>query len=300
MRIALHDSEYGMKYPNVALMKLSAWHKSLGDSVEWFNPVLGNFDKVYSSKVFTWTPEDPYLPSDTIKGGTGYGLSTVLPEVIEHICPDYSLYDCQQSYGFLTRGCPNKCSWCFVPDKEGEIKPHADVDEFCRHKDVVLMDNNVLAHQHGIEQIEKMIKLGLHVDFNQGLDARLIDNGIAKLLGRLKWKPQIRLACDSMAMIKHVRNAVELLRWHNATPSAYFCYVLVKDIEDAVERVKFLKGIYVYPFAQAYRDKEGNEPTQEQHDFCRWVNHKAIYKTTTWEDYDKQSKKVDNRQLSLV
>ena len=299
MRIALHDSELGMKYPNLALMKISAHHKAMGDRVEWFNPVLGGYDKVYSSKVFTWTPEDPHLPSDMIRGGTGYGLSTILPHEIEHLCPDYGLYGCKQSYGFLTRGCPNKCSWCFVPEKEGNVREHADIDEFCRHDTVVLMDNNVLAHPHGISQIEKIAKLGLHVDFNQGLDARLIDNGVAKLLGKLKWKPSLRLACDSMGMIDHVRKAVELLRYNNVTPARYFCYVLVKDIADALERIKFLKGMYLDPFAQAYRDKEGTEPTKEQQDFCRWVNMKAVFKTTVWEDYNKPHRVSNNRQLEL-
>jgi len=143
----------------------------------------------------------------------------------------------------------------------------------------------VLAHPHGIEQIEKIAKLGLKVDFNQGLDARLIDDGIAKRLSNVKWIRHIRLACDTAAMIEPIRKAVELLRWHNANPAQLFCYVLVNDIDDALERVRFLKSMYVLPFAQPYRDPEGNEPTKKQRRFARWVNHKAIYKTTTWEDY---------------
>ena len=253
LRIALHDHENN-GYPNVALMKLSAWHKAQGDDVSWFNAIVGGYDKVYSSKVFTWTHSDPYLPKDAIRGGTGHDMAVTLPEEIEHICPDYSLSSATKSMGFLTRGCIRKCPWCFVPKKEGYIKAHADIDEFCRHKEVVLMDNNVLAHEHGIAQIEKIAKMGLKVDFNQGLDARLIDDSMARLLGKVKWSPSIRLACDSVAMIEPIRKAVELLRWHNATPSQYFCYVLVKDIDDALERVKFLKGIYVYPFCQPCRD----------------------------------------------
>lgn len=285
MRIALHDSEKNNGYPNLALMKLSAWHKAHGDTIEWFNPLFTGYDKVYSSKVFTWTKEDPYLPKDTVKGGTGYGLRNNLTEEIEHIRPDYSLYGCVESYGFLTRGCPNKCKWCFVPDKEGNIAANADIEEFVAFGKVVLMDNNVLACDHGIKQIEKIIKLGLKVDFNQGLDARLIDDSIAKLLGKVKWLHPIRLACDSSSMIEPIRKAVELLRWHNATPSQYFCYLLVTDIEGALERVKFLKGIYVYPFAQSYRDKTGTEPTKEQKAFCRWVDHRAVFRSTTWEEY---------------
>jgi len=283
MKIALHDHENN-GYPNLALMKLSAWHKAQGDSVEWFNAMF-SYDKVYSSKVFTWTKKDPYLPKNAVIGGTGHDIAATLPDDVEKMMPDYSLYDCDKSYGFLTRGCIRSCPWCFVPKKEGRIRAHQDLEDFLQHKEAVLMDNNVLAHKHGIEQIEKMAKIGIKVDFNQGLDARLIDNAMAKLLGKLRWKPSIRLACDTVAMIEPIRKAVELLRWHNATPSQYFCYVLVKDIDDALERVKFLKGIYVYPFCQPYRDKDGTEPTREQKAFARFCNHRAVFRSTTWEDY---------------
>lgn len=285
MKIALHDHENN-SYPNVALMKLSAWHKKQGDIVTWFEPLLSdNYDKIYSSKIFTWTKKDEYLPGRAILGGTGFDLKTKLPDDIEKIMPDYDLYGCDKSYGFLTRGCVRSCSWCFVPEKEGNIKAHQDIADFSKHKEVVLMDNNVLAHDHGISQIEKIIKLGLKVDFNQGLDARLIDNSTAKLLAKVKWSPSIRLACDSVNMIEPVRKAVELLRWYNTTPVRYFCYVLVKDIGDAIERVKFLKGIHVDPFCQPYRDKGGSPPTETQRKFSRWVNHKAIFNSTMWNDY---------------
>lgn len=287
MKIALHDSESN-KYQNLVLMKLSAHHKSKGDSVEWFNPLFSKPDKIYSSKVFTFTPEYKYFPKDTdiVKGGTGYNDNkTVLPFEIEHICPDYDLYGVKKSMGFLTRGCIRKCEGCFVPEKEGQIKANADIEEFTRHKEVILMDNNVLASDHGIHQIEKIIKLGLKVDFNQGLDARLIDDSVARLLSQVKWAEPIRLACDSMAMVGPIRKAVELLRWHNTTPTRFSCYVLVRDIKSALERVKFLKGIHVDPFVQSYRDKEGTPPTKEQDHFERYCNFKSNFKSCTWEDY---------------
>lgn len=283
-RIALHDTDR-KKYPNLALMKLSAYYKAVGCEVAWYDKETWPGDKGFSSKVFTFTDEDPGLPEHFEKGGTGYGLTNKLPDEIEHQCPDYSLYDVDYSLGFLTRGCPRKCDWCFVPEKEGGISAHADIEEFARHKEVVLMDNNVLAHDHGIDQLEKIARLGLKVDFNQGLDARLIDDAVARRLSKVKWMKPLRLACDHKGQIESVRKAVELLRWHNTTPSRYFCYVLVKDVDDAVERVRFLKTIYVDPFAQPYIDKYGTETTQEQRNFARWVNHKAIFKKVAWEDY---------------
>ena len=209
----------------------------------------------------------------------------MLPGDVEHTCPDYGLYRLDYSIGFLTRGCARKCKHCFVPRKEGAIRSHAEIGEFLRHRSAVLLDNNVLASNHGIKQIEEIIKRGIRVDFNQGLDARLIDNSMARLLSRVKWLSPVRLSCDSASLIKHVHSAVELLRWHNTTPRNYFCYVLVDDVDDALERVRFLKGIGVDPFAQPYRDEAGTPPTDKQRHFARWVNHKAVFKSTTWEEY---------------
>jgi hypothetical protein len=284
LQVALHDHE-SKKYPNLALMKLSAFYKKYNAHVEWFNPDK-QYDFIYSSKVFTWTIKDPALPINTIYGGTGVNIKTSLPHEIEMMCPDYSLYNCKKSYGFLTRGCIRKCSHCFVPEKEGKIKAHNDIENFARHKDIILMDNNVLASDHGIKQIEKIVKLNLRIDFNQGLDVRLIDNTIARLLSKVKWYPEIRFACDSIGMIESVHKAVKLLRWNNTSPSKYFCYVLCKDYESTIERVKFLKGIYVDPFIQIFRDKDNTFiPSQKCKNLARWVNKKQIYRSCSFEDY---------------
>ena len=288
MRIGLVDID-GHNFPNLALMKLAAWHKAQGDTAVLTTPEdVGDFDCGYASKVFSFTPM-PELPGSFEIGGAGVNLSKSLTEEIEHICPDYDLYGLDYSLGFLTRGCVRKCPWCVVPEKEGAIHAHADIEEFARHRDVVLMDNNVLASDHGLRQIEKIAAMNLRMDFNQGLDARLIDDGVARLLAKVKWLKPIRLACDRSDMIPHVQKAVELLRWHNATPRAYFVYVLVKDIGDALERIRFLKMLNVDPFAQPFRDFKTNaEPTAEQKAFARWVNHKAIFKSVLWEDYRRE------------
>ncbi len=277
------------KMPNLALMKLSAWHKSKGDCVELAGPLCGKYDVTYASKVFSYTP-DYALPTVVEKGGTGYNM-TELPASIEHMCPDYELYNMDYSMGFLTRGCPNHCEWCVVPDKEGPIRAHADIHEFLRHNKCILLDNNVLAHPHGLEQIKKLAELKVKVDFNQGLDARLIDFGVAAWLAQLKWLKPLRLACDSQGMKKHIRKAVRLLREANCKPKAYLCYMLVKeDIADAHDRSEFLRGWGLDPFAQPYRDfKTNKEPTAEQKHFARWVNHKATWKTVTWENYGKRN-----------
>lgn len=284
MNIGLISDDHN--FPNLALMKISAWHKKNNDNVEFFNKEHG-YDCIFASKVFTWSKDFDGLPSFTERGGTGYQSKNVLPDFIEHCCPDYSLYDLNYSIGFLTRGCPNKCNFCFVPNKEGVIKSHAEIGEFLKHDKVVLMDNNVLASDHGIRQIEKIIELKIKVDFNQGLDARLIDKPIAKLLSKLKWDPSVRLACDSNAQMDNLFNAVKWLRYFNTTPSRYMCYMLVRDIDSALERAIFMKALNLDPHAQGLRTIENPDPPKEIKQFCRWVNHKAIFKTVAWEDYKK-------------
>lgn len=295
MKIGLHDADgSGFKFPNLVLMKLSAYHKSRGDHVQWWNPLLRldpntRCDKVYSSKVFTFTDEEPDLPKDVIKGGTGYGIYEDLSEEIDSIFPDYSIYPhVDYAIGFLTRGCPNKCPWCVVPRKEGEIRPYQTAWAIKRPDSdkIVFMDNNVLASQHGLDQIDRLGETRIKVDFNQGLDARLITPNIAELLGRLHWLSPLRMACDQKSQMPYIEQAVAYLRENNCTPKRYSCYVLVKDIPDALERVEFLRSMNVDPFAQPYRDFENKiEPTEEQTHFARWVNHKAIFKTVKWEDY---------------
>lgn len=285
MKIGLHSSDK-TKFPNLALMKLSAYHRKNGDIVEWYDGLWATkYNQIYSSKVFTFTQKDK-LFGNVQYGGTGNDIKVKLPDKIEHTCPDYDLYNLDYSLGFLTRGCPNKCPWCIVPEKEGDIRPHADIEEFLRHNKVVLMDNNVLASDHGIQQIEKLIKLKVKVDFNQGLDCRLIDDSIAKLLSKVKWLHPIRLACDTIAQMEPIQQAVRLLRWNNARPARYFVYCLIRNVDEAMERVKFLKGLYCEPFAQPYRDFRSNiEPSKELKRFARWVNHTAIFNSVPYEKY---------------
>jgi len=290
MKVGLIDVD-GHNFPNLALMKISAYHKSNGDRIEFVN-YMDKYDIVYKSKVFTFTPNDKYpiQSKKILTGGTGFkDYDTELPNNIEHIYPDYSLYNCDKAYGFLTRGCPNKCEWCVVPEKEGNIRPNADITEFWDgQKEAVLLDNNVLASEFGLKQIEKIVDLGIKIDFNQGLDARLIANNpdIAKLLSKVKWAKPLRMACDTKSQMPYLEKAVSLLRKYNTTPSNYFIYVLVKDIQDALDRVEFLRKLKVDPFAQPYRDFENNNPpNRKQKDFARWVNHKAIFKSVKWENY---------------
>lgn len=287
MKIGLLDID-GHNYPNLALMKLSKHHRNIGDSVEWVNH-FEEYDIVYKSKVFTFSNDCQTViqAKQIISGGTGYDCTITLPHEIDRLCPDYSLYPkFPHAYGFLTRGCPNHCGWCVVPKKEGNIKRYMDIEEFLDgRKTAILMDNNVLAHEWGLKQIEKIVRLGIKIDFNQGLDARLITDSIAHLLSKVKWLKPLRMACDSKLQIPYIQMATELLRKYHTTPSNYFVYVLVKDIDDALYRVEFLRNLHLDPFAQPYRDFINNRVDKELRRFSRWVNHKATFKTVKWSDY---------------
>lgn len=294
MNIGLIDVD-GHNFPNFALMKISAYHKAINDNVQWYD-VFGNYDITYKAKVFTFTPDYEICISNSqkvITGGTGYGIYDGLPD--DKIQPDYELYrnvdwyDNKTAYGFLTRGCIRKCKHCIVPEKEGALKPYMDIEEIAQNKkQVILMDNNVLACDYGLEQIEKIVKLGLKVDFNQGLDARIIakNKDIAKLLSKVKWLNYLRMACDSSGMKKHVKKATEMLRQYGCKPAQYFVYVLLQDLQDSYERINFCKELNLDAFAQPYRDFTPNQIIPKwQTDMARYTNHKAIYKSIDFKDY---------------
>ena len=281
MLVGIHDSDK-TDFPNYALMKISAWHKEHGDTVEWWNPLF-TYDRVYSSKVFTFTPECPYLPENTIKGGTGYGIYDELPTEIDDMFPDYSIYpNVDYAIGFLTRGCIRKCPWCVVPKKEGKIRPYRTWQEIKRpdSRNIVFMDNNVLACPHGIEQMQDMIGKDVRIDFNQGLDARLISKEIADILSRLKWIRHIRMSCDTDQMLETVLTAIHRLNDYGVKSYRVFVYLLVQDIQSAEKRAIALRDAGADVFAQPYRDFTTNkEPDDELKHLARWVNHKAIFKT---------------------
>jgi hypothetical protein len=286
MKIGLIDVD-GHHFPNLALMKIANYHKQQGNAIEWVN-YFEHYDKVYQSKVFTFTPDiDTVVHADEIeKGGTGYKMYNDL--FCDNVEPDYSIYpQYPAAYGFLTRGCVRNCKWCIVPKKEGGIRAYRDIETVLQgRKTVILMDNNVLACEHGLQQLEKIIDLKCKVDFNQGLDSRLVTNDIAKILSKVRWIRFIRFACDTFAAVEPLLVAIEKLNKYGVKNYRIFVYVLVKEVDDANERCKILKKIGVNPFAQTYRDYENNiQPTGEQKRFAWYVNQKAVFKATEWEDY---------------
>lgn len=283
-------------YPNLALMKISRYHKQQGDSVEWYNPLCA-YDKVYMAKVFSFTPDYGYfVQADEVeKGGTGYDISKELPGYIDSLQPDYSIYrsvDSKTAYGFLTRGCSNKCKWCIVPKKEGNIRPYMDVEEIAieGRNNLILMDNNILASDYGLQQIEKIVSLGYRVDFNQALDARLVTDDIARLLAKVKWIKRIRFGCDTPGQVAECERATTLIDKYGYHGEYFFYCILLSDFQESFQRVNYWrnKGSRYLPHCQPYRDV--NNPHQVipqwQKDMAGWADKKWVFRSCEFKDFE--------------
>lgn len=295
--IAIHDADAAHlasknKFPNYALMKISAYHKQQGDIVKWFSAIeRDTYDIVYSSKIFDFTEEDPYLPEHAIKGGTGYGLYNELPEEIDRMFPDYSLYpECDYAIGFLTRGCNNKCSHCYVPQKEGDIRPYRTWQEIVRTdtNKLVLMDNNILAHSHGIEQLRQLSETDYRLDINQAMSVFLVTDETAKILSECKWQKYIRFSVYQKAQIRGIYEAAEKLSKYGVNSSKLFVYLLIKDDErDALERLyamRGIKGISVY--GMPYKDmRKGIMPKRWQNVMAQKYIYSGQWRKIDWDEW---------------
>lgn len=292
MKIALLDVD-GHNFPNLALMKLSAYYRRNGDSVEWFEPLFSHPDRLYASKVFTFTPDFRYFPSDCdiVRGGTGYDVQSKLPQDIEDMLPDYSIYpQYEYAIGFLTRGCVNKCPWCVVPRKEGGIRVVDSITRIaaCNRRKIKLLDNNFLAadEEFVVEQLEYMIRGKWRIDFNQALDCRRVNERNAALLAKVRWDRYIRFACDTDTQFEPLRNAVQLLRSKDYHGDI-MCYVLSKDIENALQRINKIAKLDVTPFCMPWRDLDNPEYKipAELKKLARWCNIQSIRKSTSFNQY---------------
>ena len=256
-------------FPNLALLKLSAYHKARGDEV-YLNFPLNQPDITYASCVFTWNKKWlTKVPPDAIIGGSGIDASFFpqdeLPPEVEHFMPDYSLYPgVDFSLGFTSRGCPRRCPWCIVPQKEGGIRKAASIYEFWdrQHHRIVLLDNNILAAPNWRQTMEHLIAEGLEVDFTSGLDIRLLNEENIDYLKRVKAK-ELRFAFDDIAYERAVREGIELLLTNGLGSrklSFYFLYGFPLIDQECVERVKILASYNVEVYPMAYKGPDGKEP----------------------------------------
>ena len=294
MHIGLIDVD-GHNFPNLALMKISAWHKAQGDTVEWCLP-LNKYDIVYQSKVFdeTYSKDISFVPQadKVIKGGTGYGLDNKLPDDIEHTYPDYSLYPeltKDTAYGFLTRGCPRGDKFCVVPKKEGRCSHKvADLSEFWQgQKYIKLLDPNILACKEHLNLLQQLVDSNAYVDFTQGLDIRLTNEKNVNLINQIKVK-EIHFAWDNAK--DDLRPYFEAYKQyakhkpHGHYGTVYCLTNFGSTMEENLYRVYTLRDIGFDPYVMIY-DKP-NAPKEIRY-LQRWCNNKIIFRSVPmFEEYD--------------
>ena len=324
MRIGLIDVD-GHNFPNLPLMKLSTWHKSQGDTVEWYEPLFHGigepFDRVYMSKVFgeEYTPDYPYFVNakEIIKGGTGYAISVVdgvevfdktkhfdLPYEAEHCYPDYDLYPTytkNMAYGFLTRGCPNDCGFCIVSKKEGRCSVKvANLSEFWRgQKEIKLLDPNLLACKEHMDLLQQLAESKAKVDFTQGLDARFINDENVKLLKKINIS-MLHFAFDFMRNEENIVRGLKLAKKHlGISDRNAIVYMLTNydtTIEQDLYRVNAIREAGFSPDVRIYR-KASLPETHFLKDLQRWCNNKFLYRSCNFMDYVPRADGKTIRQI---
>jgi hypothetical protein len=286
-------------FPNLALMKISSYYKQKGYEVEWYSPLFHkSYDKIFASKVFTYkAPKESYLKKDMIIGGSGINMHKKLPEKIEHIYPDYDLYGVDYAMGFLTRGCIRECEFCIVREKEGLIRKHSPLEQFWDGQDKIkLLDNNILAYNGHLELLEELIDSEAKIDFNQGLDIRLISEKNAELLSKVRIWKRYTFAFDNMGMRDLIEKKLTILNNAGIKNSRIRFFVLIgfnTTKEEDISRLKFLREKEIRPYVMLYRRNE-----KYLKDLRDWANFKPHFFTYEWEEYEKNKKTIKNGTYS--
>lgn len=288
MNIGLIDVD-GHNFPNLALMKIAGWHKARGDDVEWvFGPK--HYDRIYKSKVFTFTPEDYtiYNADEVVTGGTGYDIKKKLPEEIDKWeIPDYSIYPQYHfSIQFYSRGCIRHCPFCLVHDKEGSIYSVEPMALNPHGQWIEVLDNNFFANPNWREAVQHLKRTNQPVKFH-GVDVRIIDSEQAHALNSLRLKNGVHVAWDlpQIDLTDRLEEMTKVIKAYKIV-----CYVLVgfnSTKEQDLYRLRTLKRLGIYPFVQAFRDyKNKRKPTQYEKDIARWANRAWLFKTMDFMDFE--------------
>lgn len=288
MNIGLIDVD-GHNFPNFALMRLSAWHKAHGDSVEWCGDMYWDFDRVYKSKIFTFSPDiDRPFPCEIICGGTGYDVKSRLPQEVEQsTLMDYSLYPQYDfSIQFFSRGCIRHCPFCLVHDKEGGIHPVDPVELNPHGKHIEVLDNNFFANPEWKSAVDYLLKAKQKANLH-GVDVRIMNEEQAYWLNKLPLLKPIHIAWDlpQIDLTDKLREVTKYIK-----PYKIYCYVLVgfnSTPEQDLYRLRRLKELKILPFVQSYRDFENKRvPTAYEKDLARWANRAWLFKSMDFMDYE--------------
>lgn len=299
MRLGLIDVD-GHNFPNLALMKISAWNKKQGNTVEWYDALCGGkYDIVFLSKVFSATLDYQYpIKANYIfRGGTGYKKTRYSKQVlsygIENSYPDYSLYPNLTkniAYGYLTRGCPRGCKFCIVGSKEGKKSVKvANLSEFWKgQKEIKLLDPNLFACKEHLSLLNQLVDSRAWIDFTQGLDIRLITDANIELIKRCRVK-MLHFAWDNPTqdLTPYFKRFKEASNLDFRKLRVYVLTNFDSSIDEDLYRIYTLREIGYDPYVMIY----GKETApREIKRLQRWCNNKFIFRTTIkFEDYMKIS-----------
>jgi len=303
MRIALYDVD--SKIPNLALMKLSAWHKSRGDTVELYSPLFSDqYDRIYASKIFTFSDSSMINPEKMIVGGSGWDMSKQLPAAVEAMEPDYSIYQYPHNIGFTMRGCRLRCEFCIVPQKEGKPVGANTITEIWTQRSsdfIVLLDNDFFGNPQWPERIAEIQEHNLRINFSQGLNIRNIRPEQAEAIASIRFrnmtgnKKQVHFAWDDPRHEKLIHKGIQICIDAGLKTYQMAFYVLIgfhSTEQEDLHRVELLREYGCDPYAMPY-----NKEDPYQHRFTRWVNHKAIFKSIPWRDYKHNVKPKKSTQF---
>ncbi len=271
MKIGLLNLE--PKYKNLAIEKLRLYHFQQGNEVEDYF-ALNHYDRIYASSIFTFTKKT-IVPESAVCGGSGFDLITTLPPEVETIKPHLN-------FGFTTRGCIRHCPFCIVPTKEGKVRVEGDLYDLWdgKVKLITLFDNNILAIPHHFEWIcRQSLNMKVKLDFNQGLDHRLLTLDIVRLLKTISHK-EYHLAFDHPSYLKGVDKAIDLLQTEGINRCNW--YVLVgynTTFQEDLTRLNHLRERNQNAFVQRYKRDRQYVP------LARWANQHHIFHGMTWEQF---------------
>lgn len=310
--------------PNLALMKLSSYFKKNGFEVDFKK--LGysgydhhkrektvidgsDYDKVLMSAIFTLNKNTVIVKNckEVIKGGTGFNGSKPqwLPNEVEHMRPDYKLYeDNEYSIGFLTRGCPNNCKYCFIPKKEGRLKKHSSLKEFYNPKlpKIMLLDNNFLACKDCVNLLKELKETDKKISFKQGLDFRLLTEEKAKLLVELNYDGEYIFAFDRMSDKSIIERNLKIWRPLVKDWQTKF-FVLVgfdTTLAQDLERIYFLRKHKCLPYIMRHSKCYKSPYRAFYTDLAAWCNQPGLFKNMSFLEFINKRHATKERLMETV